>query len=328
MSEFAIPINGVRIGHAVDTEVATGTTVCLFDTPAVTGVHIMGAAPGTRETELLDPRHTVDRVDAIVLSGGSAFGLDAAGGVQGWLKAQGRGIVLEPVRVPIVPCAILFDLRNDGNKDWGIHSPYRELGLAAVANTRSATALGKVGAAYGARTATTPGGFGAAATQLVIDGQVANIMAFAAVNAAGAPTVGDTHHYWAAPFEEDDEFGGYGFPHPWPVDAREPRTKAGQRVAGENTTLAIVVTDIELDAASANRIAVNAHDGFARALYPVHTPADGDLIFAASTGRVAIDAERLMDLGTLAANTVARAIAVGVHAALMAAQDKEADGPR
>lgn len=315
MTTYQLPIEGVRIGHAVDPKIVTGTTVCLFDAPAVTAVDIMGAAPGTRDTELLAPQHTVDRADAIVLSGGSAFGLDAAGGVQAWLQENGRGILLDPVRIPIVPCAILFDMRNEGDKDWGRYSPYRDLGYVAASGTTTTTDLGRVGAAYGAKTATTPGGFGAATAQLEINGSTAHVMALAAVNAAGAPTIGDTHHYWAAPFEEDAEFGGYGYPHPWPEDAKFPRTKAGQRVAGENTTLAIVITDIDLDAAAAKRIAVNAHDGFARALYPVHTPADGDLVFAASTGKIVADAETLMDLGTLAANTVARAIARGVYEA-------------
>jgi L-aminopeptidase/D-esterase-like protein len=311
-SSIKLPIQGMRIGHAVDDEVNTGVTVCVFDEPATTAMHIMGAAPGTRDTELLEPHFTVSEVDAICLSGGSAFGLDAAGGVQAWLKEQNRGIPLEPVKIPIVPCAILFDLRNDGNKEWGRFSPYRELGYQACLATQSTSALGRVGAAYGARTATTPGGLGIASTTLPGGGTV---MTIAAVNAAGAPTIGDTHHYWAAAFEEDAEFGGYGFPHPWPEDAKIPRTKAGQRVAGENTTLAMVITDVALDAAQAKRIAISAHDGFARALYPVHTPADGDLIFASSTGNIKLSDEGLMDLGIAAANTTARAIARGVYEA-------------
>ena len=144
------------------------------------------------------------------------------------------------------------------------------------------------------------------------------ILAMAAVNAAGSPLVGDTRHFWAAPFEEADEFGGLGYPHPFPEDAKIPRTKSGQRVAGENTTLAIVITDIKLDAAQAKRLAIASHDGFARALYPVHTPADGDLIFASSTHQIVADDEALMDLGIHAANVTARAIARGVYEALQA----------
>ncbi len=311
--QFDIPIAGVRIGHAVDTRVKTGTTVCLFDAPAVAAMHIMGAAPGTRDTELLSAENTVDSVDALVLSGGSAYGLDAAGGAQAWLREHDRGVPLDPVRIPIVPCAILFDLRNDGDKDWGQYSPYRELGYAAIANATAHPELGRVGAAYGAMTANTPGGFGMASTKLATGG---TILAAAAVNAVGSPLVGDTEHFWAAPFEEGDEFGGRGYPHPWPADAKEGRTKSGQRVAGANTTLGLIVTDITLTAAQAKRIAVSAHDGFARALYPVHTPADGDLTFVASTGNRAVDEEALLDIGVLAGNAMARAIAKGTYEAM------------
>lgn len=311
-----IPIPGVRLGHAVDKKVETGVTACIFDQPAVTSVHIMGAAPGTRDTELLQPEFTVSKVDALTLSGGSAYGLDAAGGVQAWLRSQGRGIALDPVRIPIVPAAILFDMRNDGDKEWGQYSPYRELGYQAAAKAETQTDLGRVGAAFGARTATTPGGLGMASARV----GNATIMAIAAVNAAGSPLVGRTDHFWAAPFEEHSEFGGRGYPHPWPEDAKHPVTKAGQRVAGANTTLAIVITDARLEASQAKRLAVASHDGFARALYPVHTPADGDLVFASSTGQVDVGDEVFMDLGIAAGNVTARAIAVGVYHALKQAE--------
>ena len=312
-ARYKIPIDGVRLGHAEDHHVLTGTTVCLFEQPAVAAVHIMGASPGTRETELLNPEFTVSAVDALVLSGGSAFGLDAASGVQAWLKEHDRGIELEPVRIPIAPCAILFDMRNEGDKDWGRYPPYRELGYAATQACSDTVRLGRAGAAYGARTATTPGGFGMADAALQGGG---TICAAVAVNAVGSPLVGDTEHFWAAPFEENDEFGGLGYPVPWPADAKQGRTKSGQRVAGANTTLGIVITDVRLDSGQAKRIAIAAHDGFARALYPVHTPADGDLIFVASTGALSIDAEALLDLGVLAGNVTARAIARGVYEAM------------
>jgi len=309
---YKISIPGVHIGHATDTKVRSGATVCLFDQPAIAAVHIMGAAPGTRETELLDPEYTVDHVDALVLSGGSAFGLDAASGVQAWLREQGRGVPLEPVRIPIAPCAILFDMRNGGDKDWGRYPPYRELGYSACLSANTDPQLGAIGAAFGAQTATTRGGFGMASAELESGGCV---LACAAVNAAGSPMVGDSHHFWAAPFEEQNEFGGRGYPHPWPTDARVARTKSGQRVAGANTTLGIVITDINLTAAQAKRIAISAHDGFSRALYPVHTPADGDLIFVASTKKIDISDEHRLDLGVLAGNAMARAIARGVYEA-------------
>ena len=310
-TSYDIPVDGVRIGHANDATVKTGTTVALFDEPAVCAVAIHGGAPGTRDTRLLDPKYPIDRVDALVMSGGSAFGLDAAGGAQAWLREHDRGVFLDPVRIPIVPAAILFDMRNDGDKDWGRYSPYRELGYAATAAATRDPELGRVGAAYGAATADAAGGFGMAHTGC----RGGSILAAAAVNAVGSAYVGDTRHYWAAPFEEADEFGGRGYPEPWPADARVARTKSGQRIAGANTTLAIVITDLALNVNQAQRIAVAAHDGFARALYPVHTSADGDLVFVASTGRIPIDEEALLDTSVLAANTVARAIARGVYEA-------------
>jgi L-aminopeptidase/D-esterase-like protein len=319
-STYRIPIDGVRIGHATETAIATGTSTCLFDEPATTALHIAGGAPGTRDTELLSPEFTVGAADAIVLSGGSAFGLDAAGGAQAWLKEQNRGIQLDPVRIPIVPCAILFDMRNDGNKDWGRFSPYQELGYRATEAAATEVALGRQGAAYGASTASTPGGFGAA--HIKIDN--ITVMAFAAVNAVGSPLIADTEHFWAASFEREAEFGGRGYPHPWPADADVPRTKAGQRVAGANTTLAIVVTDAALTSAQAKRIATASHDGFARALYPVHTPADGDLIFVASTGREIVTDDQLIDIGIHSANVVTRAIARGVYESMQEKSTQEA----
>ena len=309
---FTIPIEGVSMGHAVDAKVKTGTTACVFDAPSVAAMHIMGASPGTRETQLLRPEHTVDKVDALVISGGSAFGLDAASGTQAWLREYDRGVFLDPVRIPIVPSAILFDLRNDGDKDWGKYPPYRDLGYTAAAHGSQSIELGRVGAAYGASTATTPGGFGIASASLA-EGR---IMAAVALNAVGSPLVGDTDHFWAAPFEEGSEFGGYGVAHPWPEDAKLARTKAGMRVAGVNTTLAIVITDFIMDAAQAQRISIAAHDGFARALYPVHTSADGDLVFAASTGKRTLDPSLHFDLGVLAGNVTARAIAIAAYEAI------------
>ncbi|HEY5646906.1 MAG TPA: P1 family peptidase, partial [Pseudomonadales bacterium] len=157
-----IPIAGLHVGHAVDPIVRTGTTVILPERPAVASVQVVGGSPGTRETDLLSPQQQVDRVDALVLSGGSAFGLDAASGVQAWLKEQGRGFPVPPLRIPIVPAAILFDLNNGGNKDWGRYPPYRELGYQAACNATSRSATGRIGAGYGATTATTPGGLGMA----------------------------------------------------------------------------------------------------------------------------------------------------------------------
>jgi L-aminopeptidase/D-esterase-like protein len=171
--------------------------------------------------------------------------------------------------------------------------------------------MGSVGAAIGARTATTPGGLGIA-TETVND---VSVCAITAVNAFGSPLIGTTHHFWAAGFEVGSEFGGYGLPHPWPEDASTVRTKADFQER-ENTTLACVVTDAALTSGDATRLAVMAHDGFARALYPAHTPADGDLVFALSIGDRPTDASQLIHLGTAAARAVTRAIALGVYHAI------------
>ena len=310
----AIPIGGLRIGHAEDAGLRSGTTVILPDRPAVAGVHVVGGSPGTRETDLLGPQQLVQKVDALVLSGGSAFGLDAASGVQAWLAEQGRGFPVPPMRVPIVPAAILFDLNNGGNKDWGRYPPYRELGYQACVQAAGAITTGRIGAGYGATTASTPGGLGTAFETLPCG---ATVLAVMAVNAAGSPRIGSTGHYWAAPFEREREFGGLGLPDPWPQDAASVLTKAGHSTAGMNTTIGVVITDAAVSKVEAKQIAVMAHDGFPRALYPVHTPGDGDLLFVLSTGEKNLSRESLslLSLGTTAANTVTRAIAQGVHAA-------------
>ncbi|MEX1083568.1 MAG: P1 family peptidase, partial [Xanthobacteraceae bacterium] len=152
MKNLITDVSGVRVGHAGDAKLGSGVTIVLFDEPAVAGFDLRGGGPGTRETALLDPAQTVGGIDAIALSGGSAFGLDAASGAQAWLREQGRGFAVRTARVPIVPGAILFDLLNDGDKDWGRYPPYRDLGYAATAAAKVDFALGSVGAGLGATT--------------------------------------------------------------------------------------------------------------------------------------------------------------------------------
>ena len=192
-------VPGLRVGNADDAKLASGVTVVVFDQPAVAAADIRGGGAGTRETDLLDPAMTVERIDAIALSGGSAFGLDAGSGVQAWLREQGRGFAVGPARVPIVPGAILFDLLSGGHKAWGRYPPYRELAYAATANATHAFALGTVGAGYGATTVNLKGGLGSASAKNQ-DG--ITLGALALVNAAGSVTVGDSLRFWAAPFEQ------------------------------------------------------------------------------------------------------------------------------
>ena len=311
MQNLITDVAGITVGHAQDPVAATGVTVLVFDAPAVTSCAALGGAPGTRDTTLLDPEMTVEAIDALVLSGGSAFGLDAAGGVQAVLAERGRGFRIREALVPIVPQAILFDLLNGGNKGWGRSPPFFALGMAACEAAGPSFALGTVGAGYGATTATLKGGLGSASAMTAGGFTVGAIVA---VNAVGGVTIGAGPHFWAAPYEVGDEFGGLGWPSPWPDDALRARYKGGP---GENTTIAIVATDAILGKPQARRLAVAAHDGLARAIRPAHTPLDGDLVFAAATGRLPLrdPARDLAEIALAAADCLARAVARGVHEA-------------
>ena len=299
-------VAGLSVGNASDAAIKTGCTVLVGNKPFTCGVHVMGGAPGTRETDLLAADKTVEQVDALVLSGGSAFGLDAASGVADALRAQGRGFAVGDQLVPIVPGAILFDLLNGGDKAW-TENPYKPLGQKALAAAAHDFALGSAGAGTGATTANLKGGLGSASIVLPSGHTVG---ALVAVNALGSATVGDSPHFWAAPFEMDDEFGGLGPAAVYP-DPHLPDTKLAQHA---NTTIGIVATDAVLTQAQCTRLATAAHDGFARALVPSHTPMDGDLIFAAATGTIPLanPVADLLGLGHAAATVMARAIARAV----------------
>jgi L-aminopeptidase/D-esterase-like protein len=307
-------IEGVRVGHADDARVASGVTAVIFDQPAIASIDVRGGGPGLRESALLQPEATVEAVDAITLSGGSALGLDAAGGVQAWLAERGRGLRIRQAVIPIVPGAICFDLLNGGNKAWGRFPPYRDLAYAAACAASTDFSLGSVGAGLGATTANFKGGLGSASAQT--EGGV-TVAALAVVNAVGCVTVGDGPWFWAAPFEVGGEFGGRGLPPSFTADMLKARLKGGpDATSSENTTLVVVVTDAILTKPQAKRLAMIAQTGMARAIYPVHAPTDGDVVFAAATGRKPVDPlHGLTELGMVAANTVARAIARGVHAA-------------
>jgi L-aminopeptidase/D-esterase-like protein len=304
-------IPGLRVGQAADAKLGSGVTVVVFDTAVVASVDVRGGGPGTRETALLDPAQTVEGIDAIVLSGGSAFGLDAASGVQAWLREQGRGFKILDAVVPIVPGAIMFDLLNGGDKHWGRYPPYRELGYEAAKTAGADFALGSAGAGLGATTATLKGGVGSASA---VTHQGITVGALAVVNAVGTTTVGDGPHFWAAAFEQNGEFGGRGAPAQTTEADLAIRAKGGPQ---ENTTIAIISTDAKLNKAQCNRLAVMAQDGFARAIYPVHTPLDGDVVFSAATGAkpLADPFYGLAELGMVAANVMARAIARGIYEA-------------
>ncbi|MBL8584897.1 MAG: P1 family peptidase [Rhizobiaceae bacterium] len=308
-------VAGIRVGNASDSRLKSGVTAIVCDWPTVAGVQILGGAPGTRETDLLDPHNLVEHVHAITLSGGSAFGLDAASGVVAWLREHGIGFDVRGTPVPIVPGAILADLHNGGDKDWGRYGPYRELGFEAAATAALDFAIGSTGAGTGALTAGVKGGLGSAS--VVLPNGI-SIGALAAINPVGSVTVGQTRHFWAAPFEIGDEFGGLGLPSPLPADAQRVRLKyRDTEPARTHTTIAVVATDAVLTSAGAKRLAMSAHDGFARAIWPAHTPFDGDLVFALATGASGIVpmADQAIDFYAHSASTMARAIARGVFLA-------------
>lgn len=311
-------IAGIRVGHATDLALGSGVTAIVFDKATVASVAVLGGAPGGRDTQMLEPEYSVDAVDALVLSGGSAFGLDAAGGVQAVLRAAGRGMAVGlTARVPIVCQAILFDLANGGNKDWGLVSPYRELGLAAAQSASSgAFALGSAGAGTGATTAVVKGGLGSAS---MVTEQGYTVAALVAVNAIGSPLIGAGPWFWSAPYEVDGEFGGLGWPDPIPPHALASRYKGGplRGGVGTATTIGVIATDAALTKAQCKRLALMAHDGLARAVLPAHAPMDGDTIFAAATGtqKLANPNRDLTELGHAATLVTARAIARGVYEA-------------
>ena len=304
-------VPGVRVGHATDMKIGSGVTAIVFDEPAVAAADQRGGGPGTREVSLLELAATVQHVDAITLSGGSAFGLESAAGVMAHLAEQGRGYTVRSARVPIVPGAILFDLLNGADKNWGRYPPYRELGHAAASAAAEKFTLGSAGAGTGALTENLKGGIGSASA-ISPTGHI--VGAIAAVNAAGRVTVGDGPHFWSAPFEVENEFGGLGFPGKLAHEALTPHLKGGPL---QNTTLAVIATDAELTKPQAARLGLIASVGLARAVWPVYTPLDGDIVFTAATGRRPVNDPRrdLAALGATAAACLARAVARGVYEA-------------
>ncbi len=304
-------IDGLRVGQSACDRAGSGVTVVTGADRLAAGCHVMGGAPGTRETDLLHPDRLVDRIDAVVLSGGSAFGLAAADGVMTALAEQDRGFEVAGRRVPIVPAAILFDL-SAGGEAAAPRPDYAALGRRALAAASAQVDLGTTGAGTGAIAGGLKGGTGSASARLPGGETVA---ALVAANPVGGTCCPRTGRFWAAPFEEEDEFGGLGVPDRAAVETKIP-------LAGAATTLAVVATDAALDKAAATRLAIMAHDGMARAILPAHTPFDGDIVFALATGaRPAPDPGGLALLGHAAACCLSRAIARAVFLARPAPGD-------
>ncbi len=308
-------VAGLLVGQAEDDGVKTGVSVLTAGTPFTAAVSVMGGAPGTRETDLLAPDKLVQKVDALVLSGGSSFGLDAASGVADALVSDGRGFAVGAARVPIVPAAILFDLLNGGDKDWG-ENPYKRLGKDAYSARGRDFALGSAGAGAGASAGSLKGGIGSAS--LVLESGL-TVGALVAVNSVGS-VADEGGRFFAAPFEMGAEFGGLGLARDFDA-GREPEIAP---VTGENTTIAIVATDGVLSKAEATRMATAAHDGIARAVIPAHTPYDGDLVFAVATHEKPLNDPEAdpLKLGHAAGVALSRAIARAVYAATPAPNDR------
>lgn len=314
-------IPGLSVGHATNEPVRTGVTVLLCEPGWSAAVDVRGGGPGTRETDSLAPENLVGRAHAVVLAGGSVFGLAAADGVAAWLSERGAGLQLHrgTPAIPIVPCAVLHDLANGGDKNWGLAPPYRELGLNAAGAATSDFALGSVGAGRGALAGLRKGGIGSASLDL---GGVM-IGALVAVNCIGSVMMPDEKTYWAWPFELDREFGGKGPPQD-PMDLSDPAPEEARLMAigrltpGVNTTLAVVACNADLSTSESKRIAMMAQDGIARAVRPAHTPFDGDTVFALASAQVVLDktplrAAQIGRIGSAAADCLARAIARAVH---------------
>ena len=312
-------VAGLRVGNAEDHRIKSGATVLVADKPFIASVDVMGGSPGSRETELLAPDKLVQDIDALVLSGGSAFGLDAASGVSDGLRKLGRGFRVETATIPIVPGAIIFDLLNKGEKDWD-ENPYRALGRQALETAGEDFALGTAGAGTGALTANLKGGLGSASLVLPSGHTVG---ALVVANPTGSVTVGDSRHFWAAPFEVDGEFGNQG-PFigtvPFEQSARSKRDWVNPLA---NTTIAIVATDAVLSKSQAKRLAVAAQDGIARGASPAHTLVDGDLVFSVATCArpIADPILNVLQLGHAAAVCLSRAMARAVYLATSAPND-------
>ena len=309
-------VNGVQVGHFTHPERPTGCTVVLTPQGAVAGVDVRGAAPGTRETDLLAPTNSVTHIHGLLLAGGSAFGLDAASGVMQWLEERGHGVPVGPVRVPIVPAAVVFDLGVD---DFTLHPqgsrirPDAQAGYQACVNASAApVAQGNVGAGAGATVGklngplcAMKGGVGSAA--LTVQG--VTVAALVVCNALGDVVHPLSGELLAGARQAPDRRALLDVRH-----AQLSGQTLGPLPLGGNTTIGVVATDVPLHKAQCQRLAQVAHDGLARSIRPVHTPMDGDTLFALSTGTLARSADMML-LSTLAAEVTAMAVVNAIEAA-------------
>ncbi|HKD47749.1 MAG TPA: P1 family peptidase [Rhizomicrobium sp.] len=314
-------VAGLSVGQADDPKVRTGVTVILPDNRVTCAADVRGGGPGTRETDALNSWNLVHSVDAVVLSGGSVYGLAAADGVAAWLGAHDRGYALAQAagvpKSPVIPAAILYDLANRGDKAWGLNPPYRDLGLRAVENAGGDFKLGTAGAGYGAEAGALKGGTGSASF-ITKDG--ITVGAIVAVNCLGSVVVPGAKNFWAGPFENGNEFGGMGASAKRVIGEDWGQTKVNPG-ARTNTTIACIATDVDLDIDQMKRVTIMAQDGLARAIRPIHSPFDGDVVFGLSTARQKIKGPSadfaVARIGSIAADVLARAVARGVYEATL-----------
>lgn len=319
-------VAGISIGQADDPKARTGVTVILPEGRATCAADVRGGGPGTRETDALNSWNLVHSVDAVVLAGGSVYGLAAADGVAAWLGAHDRGYGMSQTagvpKSPVIPAAILYDLANRGDKAWGLNPPYRELGLRAVESAGANFKLGMAGAGYGAEAGALKGGLGSASF-VTNDGMT--VGAIVAVNCLGSVVVPGGKNFWAGPFEIGNEFGGLGASARRVVGEDWGQTKANPAAVNSgtraNTTIACIATDVDLDIDQMKRVTIMAQDGLARAIRPVHSPFDGDVVFGLSTAKQKIKGPSadftVTRIGSIAADVLARAVARGVYEATL-----------
>lgn len=310
-----LDVGGLQIGQAHDVEVKTGVTVIIPNAAARCAVDVRGGGPGSRELAALQDGGLINSVHAVVLAGGSVYGLAAADGVTAWLGAQRRGYAPGPAPVPvspIVPSAILFDNSNGGHKEWGVDPPFRELGLEACNAMCGHLSVGSYGAGFGATAGLYPGGVGTS-SECVGDVMVGAVIA---ANPVGSPYMPGTNCFWAWPYEVKGEFGGRYPPADYQFTAARDTKLAILKAAGQSTVIGAVAVSAALTQKQLKRIAIMAQDGITMAVQPAHTPLDGDTIFALSTGDEPCTAPvALAELGAAAARCVARALSRGIYEA-------------
>ena len=314
-----VDVAGLSVGCAEDHRALTGVTAIVPDGRVVCAVDVRGGGPGTRETDALAAENLVDAVDAVVLAGGSVYGLAAADGVAALMGAEGRGYGLVDLpgvpKSPVIPAAILYDLANGGDKAWGQAPPYNALGRAAYVARSKGVPLGNAGAGLGAKAGALKGGQGSAS---IVTADGFTIAALACVNAFGSTTMPGSRAFWAHPFEIDGEFGGVRPDGVHAFDIEDWDGAKANPAPRENTTIACVAVDGDLTPAECKRIAQMASAGLARAIRPVFAPFDGDVVFALATAAKPVAEPRAFAIarfGALAADCLARAVARGIYAA-------------